>query len=61
MQNIETVREGVAESPGTSIQHRDQEVNTLRCSLQRVPKKDLLHLHAFKAPLTQELKPSDLT
>ncbi|KAL5967628.1 hypothetical protein TSMEX_004597 [Taenia solium] len=43
-----------------SIQQRDQEVDTLRCSLRRMSTEDLLHLHAYKFPLTQELKFTDL-
>jgi hypothetical protein len=44
-QNIEAVRESVAEGPGTSIWHRGQELDISRSSLQRILTKDL-HLHA---------------
>lgn len=57
-QNIEAVRESVAESPGTSIRHRGQELDISRSSLQRIVTKDL-HLHAYKVQLAQELKPTD--
>uniref|UniRef100_A0A1I7XIA3 HTH psq-type domain-containing protein n=1 Tax=Heterorhabditis bacteriophora TaxID=37862 RepID=A0A1I7XIA3_HETBA len=46
-QNIEAVRESVDESSGISIQHRGQEVDISRSSLQRILTKDL-HLHAYK-------------
>ncbi|CAK9813004.1 hypothetical protein ANTPLA_LOCUS7629 [Anthophora plagiata] len=57
-QNIEAVRESIAESPGTSIRHRAQELDISKSSLQRILTKDL-HLHAYKVQLTQKLKPTD--
>ncbi|KAK0166333.1 hypothetical protein PV328_004759 [Microctonus aethiopoides] len=59
-QNIDAVRESLAESPGTSIRHRCQELGISRSSLQRILTKDL-HLHDYKIELTQELDPSDHT
>lgn len=58
-QNIEAVRKGVAKRPRTSIRHRGQKMDTSRCYLQRIPTKPLLHPHAYKAPLTQELTSTD--
>jgi len=56
--NIAAVSESVAESPGTSIRHRSQQLDIPRSSMQRILTKDL-HLHAYKIQLTQELKPTD--
>lgn len=50
--------ESVRETPGTSIQHRSQELNISRTSLQGILTKDL-YLHAYKIQLCQELKPLD--
>lgn len=57
-QNITAVRESVAESPGTSIRHRAQELDITTATLQRILTKDL-HLHAYKVQLTQQLLPTD--
>lgn len=57
-QNIQAVRQSVAEAPKTSIRHRSQQLDISRSSLQRILTKDL-HLHAYKDQLTQELKPDD--
>jgi hypothetical protein len=58
LDNIAAISESVAESPGTSIHHRSQQLNILRSTKQRILAKDL-HLHAYKIQLTQELKPTD--
>ena len=57
-ENIAAVRDSVAEHPDTSIHHRAQELNLSRTSLQRILTNDL-SLYAYKAQLTQELKPDD--
>ena len=55
LNNIATV---VAESPGTSLRHRSQQLDIPRSTMQQILMKDL-HLHAYKIQLTQELKPTD--
>jgi hypothetical protein len=56
--NISAVRESVAESPGTTIRHRLQQLDIPRSTMQRTLTKEL-HLHAYKIQLTQELKSTD--
>jgi len=58
LDNIAAVSESVAESPGTSLRHRSQQLDIPRSSMQRILTKDL-HLHAYKIQLTQELKPTE--
>jgi transposase len=58
LENISAVTESVAESPGTSIRRRSQQLDIPRSTMQRILTKDL-YLHAYKAQLTQELKPTD--
>jgi len=48
----------VAEEPYTSTRRRAQQLHLSRSSLMNTMHKDL-HLHAYKAQLTQELKPLD--
>jgi hypothetical protein len=52
------VSESVTESPGTSLRHRSQQLDSPRSTMQRILTKEL-HLHAYKSQLTQELKPTD--
>jgi predicted transcriptional regulator len=54
------VTESVAESPGTSIRHRSQQLDIPRSTMQRILTKDV-HLHAYKIQLTQELNSSQQT
>jgi hypothetical protein len=58
LDNIAAVSESAAESPGTSIHHRSQQLDIPRSTMQRILTKDL-HLHVYKIQLTQELKPTD--
>lgn len=58
LENIAAVNESVAETPGTSIRHRSQQLQISRSTTQRILTKDL-HLHPYKIQLTQELKPTD--
>ena len=58
LDNIASVIESVAESPGTSIHHRSEYLDIPRSTMQRILTKDL-HLHAYKIQLTQELKLTD--
>jgi hypothetical protein len=58
LDNGAEVSESVAESPGTSLRHRSQQLDIPRSTMQRIPTKDL-HLHACKSHLTQELKTAD--
>jgi hypothetical protein len=58
LDNFAGVRGSVAESSGTSIRHRSQQLDIPRSTMQRIFTKDL-HLHAYKIQLTQELKPTD--
>jgi len=58
LDNIVTVSESVAQSPGTSIRHRPQKLDIQRSTMQRILTKDL-HLHVYKIQMTQELKPTD--
>jgi transposase len=58
LDNIAPVTESVAESPGTSIRHRSQQLDIPRSTTQRILTKDL-HLRAYKIQLPQELKPTD--
>ena len=44
-ENVTAVRQNVAESPGTSIRHRAQELNISRSTMQRILRK-YLRLHA---------------
>ena len=57
-ENIDAVRQSVAENPNTSIRHRAQELSISATTLHRILTKDL-SLHAYKIQLTQELKPDD--
>lgn len=57
-ENIDAVRQSVAENPNTSIRHRAQELSIPATTLHRILTKDL-SLHAYKIQLTQELKPDD--
>ena len=57
LDKIAAVSESVAESPGTSIRHRSQQLDIPRSTMQRILTKDL-HLHAYRIQLTQELKPT---
>ena len=52
IQNIKAVCESVVENLGISIQHRGQELDISKSSLQYILMKDL-HLHAYKVQLTQ--------
>ena len=45
LENIATVRESVAENPGTSIRHRGQKLNISRSTMQRILLKNM-HFHA---------------
>jgi len=56
--NIAAVSENDAESSGTSLRHRSQQLDIPRRTMQRILTKDL-HLHAYKIQLTQEIKPTD--
>jgi len=58
LDNIAAVSESVAQSPGTSIRHRSQQLDIPRSTMQRIFTKDL-HLLVYKIQLTQELKPTD--
>jgi len=58
LDNGAAVSESVAESPGTLLRHRSQQLDIPRSTMQRILTKDL-HLHAYKIHLTQELKPTD--
>jgi hypothetical protein len=59
LDNIAAVSDSVAESPGTSLRHRSQQLDIPRSTMQqRILTKDL-HLHAYKIQLTQEFKPTD--
>jgi hypothetical protein len=58
LENIFAVTESVAESPGTSIRRRSQQLDIPIITVQRILTKDL-HLHTYKIQLTQELKPTD--
>ena len=58
LDNFAAVSESVAESPGTSLRHRSQQLDSPRSTMQRILTKEL-HLHAYKSQLTQELKPTD--
>jgi hypothetical protein len=58
LDNIATVSESVAESPGTSLRHHSQQLDIPRSTMQQILTKDL-HLHAYKIQLMQELKPTD--
>jgi hypothetical protein len=58
LDNIATVSESVAESPGTSLRHCSQQLDSPRSTMQQILTKDL-HLHAYKIQLTQELKSTD--
>jgi hypothetical protein len=58
LDNTSAVSESVAESPGTSLRHRSQQLDIPRSTKQRILMKDL-HVHAYKIQLTQELKPTD--
>jgi transposase len=58
LDSIAAVSESVAESPGTSIRHRSQQLDFPRSTMQRILTKDL-HLHAYKIQQMQELKPTD--
>jgi hypothetical protein len=58
LDNIAAVSESVAESAGTSLSQRSQQLGIPRSTMQRILMKDL-HLHAYKIQLTQELKPTD--
>jgi predicted transcriptional regulator len=58
LDNSAAVSESVAESPGTSLRHRSQQLDIPRSTIQRILTKYLL-LHAFKIQLTQELKSTD--
>jgi hypothetical protein len=58
LNNIVAVSESVAESPGTLLCHRSQQLDIPRSTMQRILMKDL-HLHAYKIQLMQELKPTD--
>jgi hypothetical protein len=51
LDNIATVNESVAESPGTSLHHLSQQMDIPRSTTQRILTKDL-HLHAYKIQLT---------
>lgn len=57
-ENIEAVRESVAESPNTSIRHRSQELAISRATLHRILRIDL-KLHPYKVQLVQEIKIRD--
>jgi hypothetical protein len=52
------VNESVAESAGTSLRHRSEQLVVPRSTMQGIVTKEL-HLHAYKIQLTQELKPTD--
>jgi len=56
--NIAEVSESVAESAGTSLRHRSEQLVVPRSTMQGIVTKEL-HLHAYKIQLTQELKPTD--
>ena len=58
LDNVAAMSKSVAESPGTSLRRRSQQLNIPRSTMQRILTKDL-HLHAYKIQLTQELKPTD--
>jgi predicted transcriptional regulator len=58
LDNIAAVSESVAESPGTSLCHRSQQLDIPRSTMQRILVRDL-HLHAYKIQLTREVKPTD--
>lgn len=57
-ENIEAVRESVAENPSTSTRRRSQQVNISDRSLRRILHDDL-DMHAYKVQVTQELLPDD--
>ncbi|KOC67852.1 Putative uncharacterized protein FLJ37770 [Habropoda laboriosa] len=57
-ENIESVKNSVAENPETSVRRRAQELGTNRQTVWTIMKKDL-HFCPYKAQLTQELKESD--
>ena len=52
LDSITAVSESVAESPGTSLRRRSQQLGIPRSTMQRIVTKDL-HLHAYKIQLTQ--------
>ena len=56
--SIAAVGVSVAESPGTSIRHRSQQLDIPSSNMQRILTRDL-HLHAYKIQLMQELKSTD--
>jgi len=56
--SIAAVSKSVAETAGTSLHHRSQQLGIPRSTMQQIPTKDL-HLHAYKIQLTQELTPTD--
>jgi hypothetical protein len=58
LENIAAVTESVADSSGTLIRRRSQQLDIPISTMQRILTKDL-HLHAYKIQLTQELKPTD--
>jgi len=58
LDSIAAVSESVAESAGTSLCLRSQQLGIPRSTVQRILTKDL-HLHAYKIQLTQELKSTD--
>jgi hypothetical protein len=57
-ENIDLVRESVAEDPEMSIRRRSQQVGLSESTTWRILHKDLA-LKAYKVQITQELKPLD--
>lgn len=57
-QNIQIVRQSVAEEPTLSTRRRSQQLGIKRTSLQTILKKDLC-LFPYKVQITQELRPRD--
>jgi hypothetical protein len=56
--SIAALSESVAESPGTLLRHRSQQLDIPRSTMQRILMKDL-QMHTYKIQLMQELKPTD--
>lgn len=57
-ENVQRVRDSVAEDARSSIRRRSQQLDIRRSTLQRIVTKDL-QLHAYKIQLIQALKPLD--